>query len=243
MADALCVDDQMMYLALLAAGNNMVDNFLLIVIIILRKQNILRAVGDTAPECNIPRMPSHNLNDTAALMGGGSVLHLVNGLHGGVDRSVKTNGVLCAGNVQVDCAGNAYGIDSQSGQSPGSPVGAVAANHDNTVYPMFLTDFRALLLILRLLELQAPGRAQNRTSPLDDVGHVPGLHVDNILIQQTVVTLLNSLDLQPSIDSGTDHCADGSVHARRIPSACQNSNSLQFVGHCQTSLTFLASYL
>ena len=45
-----------------------VDDPLFIIIIFFRKKDILRAIGNTAPERNISRISSHNLNDTASFM-------------------------------------------------------------------------------------------------------------------------------------------------------------------------------
>lgn len=53
MSYALRVYDDMVLLTPLPVRNDIVDNLLLIVIVILRKQNILRAVGNSAPQGNV----------------------------------------------------------------------------------------------------------------------------------------------------------------------------------------------
>ena len=53
MSDALRIDDDMMLLAALPVVDNVVDQLLLVVIVILRKQNVLGAVGDAAPQGNV----------------------------------------------------------------------------------------------------------------------------------------------------------------------------------------------
>ena len=50
------------------AHDDVIDDLLLIIIIALRNQNILCSIGNTAPECNITSITSHNLDNTAALM-------------------------------------------------------------------------------------------------------------------------------------------------------------------------------
>lgn len=52
--------------------------------------DILGAISDTAPQGDISRVASHNLDDTAALMGGGSISYLIDRLHRRVDRGIKT---------------------------------------------------------------------------------------------------------------------------------------------------------
>ena len=88
---------------------------LLIAVIPLRKQNILGAVGDTAPQGDVSGVASHNLDDTAALMGGRSITYLINRLHRRIYSSIKADGIIGAGNIQVDGSRKTYGIDSQRG--------------------------------------------------------------------------------------------------------------------------------
>ena len=70
MSDTLCIDDDMMRLTALSVVNDIVDDLLLVVIVLFREQDVLRAVRDTAPQGDISGISSHNLDDTAALMGG-----------------------------------------------------------------------------------------------------------------------------------------------------------------------------
>src|SRR5699024_7421898 len=79
MSDSLGVDNDVMLLSAFSVVNDIVDDLLLIVIILLRQENILRAIGYTAPESDISGISSHNFDDTAPLMGGGGVTYLVDG--------------------------------------------------------------------------------------------------------------------------------------------------------------------
>ena len=60
---------------------------------------------------------------------------------------------------------------------------------------MLAAYLRPLLLIFRSLELQTSRGAQNRAASLDNVGNMTGLHVYDILIQQTVIALFDPLHL------------------------------------------------
>ena len=53
MSDSLGIDDDVMGLAMLTVGNDIIDNILFVVIVLLGKQDILGAVGNTAPQSNV----------------------------------------------------------------------------------------------------------------------------------------------------------------------------------------------
>ena len=53
MTDTLSVDDDVVLFAAFPVVDDIVDELLLVVIVLFRKKNILRAVGDTAPESDI----------------------------------------------------------------------------------------------------------------------------------------------------------------------------------------------
>ena len=162
--------------------NDIVNDVLFVKIIFFRKQNILRTICYATPECDISGISSHYLDDTASLMRGGGVLYLVDGLHCRVYRSVKADGILCTGNVQVNGARKSYGVDAQSGQGLRSSVGAVSSDDHNAVDPMLFADFSALLLPLRCFEFQTACRSQNCTASLDNVGNIARFHIYNLFI-------------------------------------------------------------
>ena len=229
MSDSLGVDDQMVSLSLLTALNDMIDDLLLVVVIFLGDKHILRTVGDSAPERNIPGVAPHNLNDTASLMGGRGILHLVNGPHGRVDCRVKTDGILCTRDIQVDGSRDSHGVDPQPGKRLRPPVGAVSADHHNTVNAVLSADVSAPLLVLRLLELQTSGRTQHRASALNNIGHITGLHIYDLFIQQSVISLFDAFYLQIPGNGGTNHGPDGRIHPGCVSAAGQHCNCLYFI--------------
>ena len=153
MPDTLGIDDDMVSLAALPVGNDVVDDLLLVIVILLGKQDILRTVGDTAPQRYIARVPSHNLDDAAALMGGRSISDLVDGFHRRIDRRIKTDRVLRAGDIQIDRTRNAYRIDSVPCQCLRAAVGTVTADYDQTVNPVLMADLRTFQLSFLRAEL------------------------------------------------------------------------------------------
>src|SRR5699024_575451 len=104
-----------------------VDQILFIAVIALRKQNILRAVGDSAPESDISGVPSHNLDNAAAFMGSRGIADLIDSFHSCIHRRVKTDGIIRTGNIQINGSRKADGVDPKSRQLSGSTEGSVAA--------------------------------------------------------------------------------------------------------------------
>src|SRR5699024_8603109 len=84
MADAFRIDDDMMLFTPFPVFNYIIYNLLLVIVILFRNQDILRPVGNTAPQSDITGAPSHYLDDAAPLMGGGGISYFVNGFHGSI---------------------------------------------------------------------------------------------------------------------------------------------------------------
>ena len=231
MADALCIDDHVMGLADPSVVDDVVDDLLLVIVILLGKKDVLRAGGDTAPESDIACMAAHDLDDGASLMGRGGILYLVDGVHGRIDGGVEADGVVGAGDIQVDGAGNADGVDAVSGQSLGSAVGAVAADDDDAVNAILSADLGALGLPFLRTEFRAPGRAQNGSAGLDDPGHVPGPHLIDLLVQKAPVAPFDAHDLYFAMKSFSYDRTNGRIHAGRIAAAGQYADGFDLFAH------------
>ena len=154
MSNSLGIDDDMMGLTMLTVGNDIIDNILFVVIVLLGKQDILGAVGNTAPQSNVSGISAHYLDDTASLMRGRGILNLVDCLHCCVDSSIETDGVLGTCNIQIDGSGKTDGIDAQSGQCLCTTVRTVTADDNDTVDTVLSADLSTLLLSFLFLELQ-----------------------------------------------------------------------------------------
>ena len=97
-----------MLLAQTPVDDDVIDDLLLIVIIFLGDQYVLRAVRDAAPKRDIACVASHDLDDTASLMGRRCILYLVDRFHGCVDSRIKTDRVICTGDVKIDRSGRSF---------------------------------------------------------------------------------------------------------------------------------------
>ena len=169
MTDPFRVDNDMMPLAVLPVVDNIVDNTLLVIIIFLRDQDILGAVGDTAPERDITGISAHHFDNAAAFMGGRGISHLINGLHRRIDGRIKTDRIICAGDIQIDRSRNSDRIDSMARQCLRPAVGTVTADHHHAVDPVLFAHLRTLCLPFLILEFRAAGRSQDRTAALDRI--------------------------------------------------------------------------
>src|SRR5699024_4410288 len=67
--DTFGIDDDIVLFAALLILHDILDQSLLVEIVLLRHQDTLCAVGDTTPQGQVSRITSHNLDDTASLMG------------------------------------------------------------------------------------------------------------------------------------------------------------------------------
>ena len=164
MADALCVDDNVMLFTALAVVDDIVDQLLLIVIVTLRKQDILRPVCDTAPQCNVAGISAHYLDDTAAFMGGRCIAHLVDRFHRRIDCGVKTDRIIRTCNVQVNRARHTNRVDAACRQLLCTCKRTVAADDYKAVNAMLMADLCTKILSLRCTELRTAGCIQDRTA-------------------------------------------------------------------------------
>ena len=113
---------------------------------LFRHQNTLSSVGDTAPESKVTCVTSHNLYDTAALMGGGSITHLIDRFHSCVYCCVKSDCVICTCDIQIDRSRDSDCIYSKVRKFLCSCERTVTTDNYQTVDAVFFTDRSRLLL-------------------------------------------------------------------------------------------------
>ena len=115
--------------------------------------------------------------DTAALMRCRGITYLIDCLHGGIDCRIESDGVIGAGNVQIDGSRNANGINAKGCQLTGSPERTVTADDYDAVNTVLVADLRALLLTFRRYKLHTSCCVQDGTSTENDIGHIGTAHV------------------------------------------------------------------
>ena len=182
MADTLCIDDDVVFLTHLTALNNVIDQLLLIIVILLRDQNILGSVGNTTPQCKPAGSTSHNLDDTASLMGSRCITNLVNCFHSCINSGIKTDGVLCTCNVKVDGSWNSDCVDSKVSKLLRSSKGTVSTDYNKSVNTVLAADLCTTLLSFRCAELGTSCSVKNCTTTLDGVGYISCCHIDDLFV-------------------------------------------------------------
>ena len=228
MSDSFSVDDDVMLFAALSVLNDPVDQVLLIAVVALRKENILRAVGNTAPESDISGISSHNLDDTAALVGGGSITDFIDGFHRCVYSGIETDRIVGTGDIKVNGSRKTDRVDSESGKLSGTAEGTVSSDHNDTIDTMFLTYLSATLLALLSCELLTAGCVKDRTAAVDRVRNADAVHIYDFFLKESGVATHDSFYLQAFIDSGSYNRTDCRIHSRGISAAGQYSDRSDF---------------
>ena len=182
MADTLSIYDDMVFLAFLTALYDIVNKLLLVVIIFLRDQDILSTVCDTAPYCKVSGVTSHNLDDTASLMGCGCITYLVNSFHSCIYSSIETDGVLGTCDIKVNSSRQANGIDSKVRKFLSTCEGTVSTDNNKAVDPMLSADLCSLLLSFLCSHLCTSGSIKNCSASLNRIGNVSCCHISDLFI-------------------------------------------------------------
>ena len=171
----------------------------------------------------------------------GGVAQLIDGLDSGVHGRVVADGILTAGDIVVDGAGQTDTGNALVCQRTGTHEGAVAADDDQRVNAQFLTAGKALGLAFLRLELQAACGIQNRAAAVDDLRHAADVHFIHFTIDQAVVTTLNAHHAVALADTCTDDCTDSGVHARCVTAAGENTDRFDFLSH-KASPSYFGNY-
>ena len=127
-ADALGDDDDKVALAGALGLNDLVEDVALHIKFLLRQQHSHSTGGDGDVQGDIACVAAHDLDDAATVVALGGVAQLIDHLERGVHRRIIADGVVGAGNIVVDGAGQADHRDAAVCQLTGAAVGAVAAD-------------------------------------------------------------------------------------------------------------------
>ena len=152
---------------------------------LLWKQNSLRPIGNSAPQRKITGVTSHNLHDTAALVGCGRITYLVDRFHRCIDCRIKSDRILSTRNIQINRPRNTDCVDAKIGQRSGSLERTISANHNQPVNLIFFTNRRCSLLSFLCAHLLTSCGLKNRSSTLNCIRNIPCSHINNIFIQKS----------------------------------------------------------
>src|SRR5690554_3142753 len=169
-------------------------------------------------------MSTHELDDKVALMGGGSIPNFVNGISSGSHGSIKTDGVIGAGDVIIDDPGNPHRSNSTFVKGQSSPERTFAADNNYGVNTSLAQVLDSLFLPFLSLKFFTAGSAQHSSAPLNNIGHRTEIHGFNIILYDSPKSFLNTMDLAAHIYSLTNNCPHGCVHAGSITATGHYSN-------------------
>src|SRR5690606_4217199 len=187
---------------------------------LLGDQDRLGAAGDAHVQRDVAGVPAHDLDEEEPVVAGGGVAQAVDGFERDVDRGVEADRDVGAEDVVVDGAGDAddgHAVLLRQGQRPAEA--AVAADHDQALDAAAPQHGGGLRPARRVEELLGARRAEDRAAALDDVRDVPGVQLDDVVLDEALVPAVDARDAGAVVDRRADDGADGGVHAGRVAPA------------------------
>ena len=147
------------------------------------------------------------------------VAQLVDGLDSGVHGSVVADGVLAAGDIIVDGAGQANAGNALIGQRTGALKEPSPPMTTSESMPSSLQ--RASALAWPAAVLNSRQRAVYRMVPprLDNFGNAADVHVVALTVDQAVVTALDTHHTVAFGDTGTHNGTNCCIHAGCVAAA------------------------
>ena len=231
MSDTLCVDDDVVFFTTFSSFDDVVDQFLLIIIVFFWKQDIFCTVGDTTPQSQVTCISSHNFDNAATLMRSRSITYFVDCFHSSIHSGIKTDGIFCTCDVQVDGSRNTNCVDSQICQLLSTCKRTVTTDNYQTVNAVFSADICCFFLSFFCSHLCTTCCIQDRTTATDDIRYIFCRHIDDLFVQQSVIPFQDTFHVQSFAQSTTNNRTDRSIHSRSISSTCQYANGLEFFCH------------
>ena len=228
MSDTLCVDDDVVFFTTFSSFDDVVDQFLLIIIVFFWKQDIFCTVGDTTPQSQVTCISSHNFDNAATLMRSRRITYFVDCFHSSIHSGIKTDGIFCTCDVQVDGSRNTNCVDSQICQFLSTCKRTVTTDNYQTVNAVFSADICCFFLSFFCSHLCC---IQDRTTATDDIRYIFCRHIDDLFVQQSVIPFQDTFHVQSFAQSTTNNRTDRSIHSRSISSTCQYANGLEFFCH------------
>ena len=182
------------------------------------------AAGDTGVERDIPRFSAHDLHDRAAVMRFGRITQAVNHFHDRVHGCIITDRIVAAGDIVIDGAGDADTGYAAQRKVACAAERTVAADDDDPLHIDLFADVDGFLHTFFGFEFGAARGIQDRAAAVDDIGDTSQIHFVHIAVHQPVVAAANAHHAETVFTAGAHHCADRSIHARRVAAACQNTD-------------------
>ena len=195
MSDPLGIDNDIVLLPFLPAFNNTVNDSLLISVILLRKKNLLSPICHTAPKSNIAGASTHYFDNGTTLVRSGSITNLINRLHSGINRGIKTDSIIRTCNIKVNGSRHTDGVHSECRKLSRSHKRSVSSDYDHAVNSVFFTDFSPLLLAFYSCKFFTTSSIENGSSAAYDVGYGMTVHIYNFFLYEPCIATHDTLYL------------------------------------------------
>ena len=211
------------------------------VVLDLRHEHVLRAARDAGLHGEPAGLMPHDLDDHDAAVRRRRIAQLVERVDDRIGRRVAADRVVRAPDIVVDRAGKPHDGDARLlREQRAAREAAVAADDDEALDAALLEVLIALAASLRRLELRAARRPEERAAALDDVADAAARELDNIVLEHTVIAVLDAIDLHALIERRAHDSARRRVHARAVAAGRHDGN--RFFNHFYIS-PVLRNYL
>ena len=192
----------------------------------LRNEDVLRTARDTGYQCKPARAAAHNLHDDNAAVCRSRITELVDGIDNRISSRIAANRVVRTPDIVINRARqaddrNARLLRKQRSTAQGAVTTDDAEALNATVNKVLIAEHTAF----RRLPAFAAGRSQERTTALDDITNVFGLHLKHIFFKQTMITITDTPDFYAFIESRTNNCTSCCVHSRAVATAGHDCNA------------------
>ena len=157
------------------------------------------------------------------------VADAVHALYDGVHRGVVTYSRVGAVEVVVDGTGQthtAHIVCACKIHSAGERT--VTAYHHQGVDALFLQGLIGLGFAFGSHKFLGAGSFEYRTARHDDTTHVLGSEVNHLVIDESIITTIDTFDIKTVTDTRTGYRSDGGVHSGGVASGCKDSDCFNF---------------
>ncbi|CUQ62486.1 Uncharacterised protein [Segatella copri] len=150
-----------------------------------------------------------------------SITDAVYTFYDGIHRSIITDCIVCTIKVIINCSWQSDAAYIKlTCEIHRTCQRTVTANHDKRIYFLFLNRFKCLLTTFFGHEFLRTGCLQHRTTCADDTAYILCRKGFNFIIDETIVTTIDTFHSETVVDSRTGNRTDSSIHTWSISSRC-----------------------
>ena len=154
----------------------------------------------------------------------GGIAQLIDHLDRGVHCGIKTDGVIAAGDVVINRAGQTDAGNPLCSHVFATAERAIATDDDQRVDAQLPAAVGRLLLPLKRLEFKAARSVQHRAAAMDDLRNTADIHFLDITIDQAIITAINPHHLDAVIECCAGYRANRGIHSGGVTPTGQNTN-------------------